>query len=172
MRFSFALASFALLQTTDVGTAAAGNWAPADRPVRPSAGAYTRCKYGKAREEIYSGRVSSAELPLADQRGLTADALLAGPRGRSLCANLLDDRLASPGRPVPGAWPDVLHAVRTGDTVRGASKLRECVGVAGLPGTPFDGSALLAGLQAAVDLAMYWQEPDAEDRGFAGEAAR
>ena len=62
--------------------------------------------------------------------------------------------------------------MRTGDTVRGASKLRECVGVAGLPGIPFDGSALLAGLQAAVDLAMYWQEPDAEDRGFAGEAAR
>ena len=42
----------------------------------------------------------------------------------------------------------------------------------GLSGAPFDGSALLAGLQAAADVAMYWQEPDAEDRGWAGEAAR
>jgi hypothetical protein len=83
---------------------------------------------------LYSGRVSSAERPLADQRGLTADALLAGPRGRSLCVNLL--------------------------------------GITGPPGTPFDASALLAGLQAAVDSARYWQEPDAEDQEFAGEAAR
>jgi hypothetical protein len=121
---------------------------------------------------IYSSRVSSAELPPAGQPGLTADALLAGPRGRSLCVNLLDDRLARPGRRVPGAWLDALHAARTGDTARCAGKLTECAGIAGLPGTPFDGSALLAGLQAAVDFASYWQEPDAEDRGFASVAAR
>ncbi|MGH3192865.1 MAG: hypothetical protein ACRDOL_37560 [Streptosporangiaceae bacterium] len=44
--------------------------------------------------------------------------------------------------------------------------------MADLSGTPFGGSALLAGLQAAVDFAWYWQEPDDEDRGFASEAAR
>lgn len=56
--------------------------------------------------------------------------------------------------------------------MRCAGKLTECARIAGLPGTPFDGRALLAGLVAAVDFASYWQEPDAEDRGFAGEAAR
>jgi hypothetical protein len=45
-------------------------------------------------------------------------------------------------------------------------------GIADLSGVPFDGSALLAGLRAAVDFASYWREPDAEDQGFAGEAAR
>jgi len=116
--------------------------------------------------------VSSAEFPPADQPGLTADALLAGPRGRSLCTNLLDDRLAARDRRVPGAWPDALHYLRMGDTVRTASKLGTCVDMADLSATPFDGNALLAGLQAAVDFAWYWQEPDEEDRGFAGEAAR
>jgi hypothetical protein len=76
--------------------------------------------------------VSAAELPLPDQPELTADALLAGPRGRSLCVNLLAD----------------------------------------LAGTPFDGKAMMAGLLAAVDFASYWQEPDAEDQGFASAAAR
>jgi hypothetical protein len=89
---------------------------------------------------IYCGHVSSAELPLPDQPGLTADALLAGPRGRSLCVDLLDDRLVGRGRQDSG--------------------------------TSFDGRALRAGLQAAVDSARYWQEPDAEEREFASEAAR
>lgn len=122
---------------------------------------------------IYSGHMSAAELPLPDdQPGLTADALLAGPRGRSLCANLLDDRLAPPSRRVPRAWLAALEAARTGDTGRCARKLTECAATAGLPSTPFDGSALLAGLQIAVDFASYWQEPNSEDQGFAGEAAR
>jgi hypothetical protein len=59
-----------------------------------------------------------------------------------------------------------------GDTVRSARKLSECTAIAGLPGTPLDGPALLKGLQAAVGFASYWQEPDDEDRGFASEAAR
>ena len=44
--------------------------------------------------------------------------------------------------------------------------------MAGLPGTPFDGSALMTSLRAAVDFAAYWQPPDEEDQGFAGEPAR
>src|SRR5215218_5602755 len=41
----------ALSATTDAGAAAPGKWAPANRPVRPSVGAYTRWKCGKVREE-------------------------------------------------------------------------------------------------------------------------
>lgn len=85
--------------------------------------------------------MSSPELPHADLPELTADALLAGPRGRSLCVSLLEER-------------------------------RECAEIADLSGTPLDGSALMAGLRAAVDSAWYWQEPDREDRGFASDALR
>jgi hypothetical protein len=118
--------------------------------------------------------VSSGELALPGEYGLTADALLAGPSGRSLCVNLLDDRLtASSGRRrVPRVWVDALSAVRDGNAKRSARKLSECARVAGLSGTPFDGSALLEGLLAAVNMASYWQEPDDEDQGFAAEAAR
>ncbi len=118
--------------------------------------------------------MSSAALASPGQPELTADALLAGPRGRSLCVNLLDDRLTAPSgrRRVPRAWVDALSAVRTGDAKRIAGKLSECAAVADLSGTPFDCSALMAGLQTAVDFASYWQEPDAEDKGFAREPAR
>lgn len=116
--------------------------------------------------------MASGELALPGRPGLTADALLAGPRGRSLCINLLDDRLSAVRRRVPRAWLDALRAVRTGDARRGARLLGECAGIAGLPGTPLDGSALMVGLQAAVDFASYWQEPDAEDQGFAADAGR
>ena len=37
--------------TTDAGAAAPGNWPPGGRPVRRPAGAYTRWKYDKVREE-------------------------------------------------------------------------------------------------------------------------
>ena len=40
------------------------------------------------------------------EHGLTADALLAGPLGRSLCVHLLDDRLTGPGGRVQRAWAD------------------------------------------------------------------
>jgi hypothetical protein len=40
--------------------------------------------------------VSSAELPGSGECKLTADALLAGPLGRLLRVNLLDDRLETP----------------------------------------------------------------------------
>jgi hypothetical protein len=65
-----------------------------------------------------------------------------------------------------------LHYVRAGDAERCARKLSECVRIADLPGIPFGGSALMAGLLAAVDFASYRKEPGAEDQGFAGEVAR
>ncbi len=104
--------------------------------------------------------------------GLTAEALLAGPRGRSLCVNLLDDRLTTPGGQVRRAWVDALHAARSGNAKRCARKLSECAAVADLSAFPFGGSSLLHGLVSAVDFASYWARPDAEDQGFAGEAAR
>jgi RNA polymerase sigma-70 factor (TIGR02960 family) len=45
----------------DAGAAAAGKWAPADRPVRPSAGAHTRWNCDQAREEG-DARVVTADL--------------------------------------------------------------------------------------------------------------
>jgi hypothetical protein len=92
---------------------------------------------------IYGDHVSSAELAFPGQPGLTADALLASPRGRSLCINLLDDRLTAPSgrRRVRRAWVDALSAVRDGNAKRIARKLSECTAVADLSGTPFDGSA-------------------------------
>lgn len=86
--------------------------------------------------------------------------------------NLLDDRLAAPGRRVRRAWLDALDAARSGDTARCAAKLAECTRTADLSDTPFDGDALMAGLVSAVEFAAYWAEPDAEDQGFAGESAR
>jgi hypothetical protein len=116
--------------------------------------------------------VSSADLALSDPSELTAEALLASPRGRSLCVNLLDDRLTAPGGRVRRAWVDAVHAARTSDVGRCARQITKCVGLADLSGAPFDESALLAGLLAVVDFASYRDEPDAEDRGFAHEAAR
>jgi hypothetical protein len=117
--------------------------------------------------------VSSLELAPPGERGLTADALLAGPRGRSLCVNLLGDRLTPPRGRVRGAWVDALQAIRDGAAKRSVRKLRECVRIADLSGIPFDSSALLAGLAGAVDHASYWGDPpDDEIHGFAGEAAR
>jgi hypothetical protein len=109
---------------------------------------------------------------LPGQPELTAGALLGGPRGRSLCVDLLDDRLAAPGRRVKRAWFDAVHAARMGHVKRSAKKLSKCAELADVSGTPFDDRALLAGLLAAVDFASYREKPDAEDRGFAGEAAR
>jgi len=116
--------------------------------------------------------VPPAELVPPGQPALTADALLAAPRGRSLCINLLDDRLAPPGRRARRAWLAAVGAAERGDGKRCARKLGQCVQIADLSVMPFGSGALLAGLLAAVGIAEYWQEPDAEDRGFAGDAAR
>jgi hypothetical protein len=116
--------------------------------------------------------MSPAEPPPFDHPRLTADALLASPRGRALCLQLLDDRLAAAGPEVEQTWLDALDAAAAGDTEGCARKLGECTRNAGLDGTPFDDSALLAALQDVVGGAVYWAEPDEEDRGFATGAAR
>jgi hypothetical protein len=131
---------------------------------RQHAGHVGRCAETKV------AHMSSADLELEGEHGLTADALLAGPRGRSLCINLLDDRLTAPGGRVRHEWADACSSAQHGHASDCARKVSECVQIAELSGTPFDASALMAGLTAAVDLASYWDEPDAEDRGFAADA--
>jgi RNA polymerase sigma-70 factor (TIGR02960 family) len=64
-----------LSATTDAGAAAPGNWSPANRPVRPSAGAHTRWKCGKVREEG-DARVVAADL-IARARAGDGDAFRA-----------------------------------------------------------------------------------------------
>jgi hypothetical protein len=103
---------------------------------------------------------------------LTAEALLAGPRGRDLCVNLLDDRLTDPDGEVARVWADALQAMRRGDPRRAVRRLSECVRLADLSGAPPDARALHAGLTATVDFASYWGRPDEEDRGSADPAAR
>jgi hypothetical protein len=116
--------------------------------------------------------VSSGGTASSGGPALTADALLAGPRGRELCVDLLDDRLTAPGRRVHRAWRAAADAALSGDVKRCVRKLTECVAIADPAGRPFDASVLMASLRAAVDFASYWGEPDAQDRAFAEPAAR
>lgn len=114
----------------------------------------------------------SAEPTFPGEHGLTADTLLAGPRGRELCVDLLDDRLTAPGGGVRREWSDACGYALHGAAKRCARKLSECVRIADPSGNPFDGSALMASLQVAVNVASYWDKPDAQDQGFADAAAR
>src|SRR6201996_4984331 len=110
--------------------------------------------------------------PPRDHPGLTADALLASPRGRSLCLQLLGDRLPAAGQQVEETWLDALDAARAGDSTDCARKLSESTRNADVDGTPFDDSALLAALEDVVSGAVSWAEPEEEDRGSAAAAAR
>jgi hypothetical protein len=76
---------------------------------------------------------------------LTADALLAGPRGRTLCVSLLDDRMISSDGRVQGAWADAFQATRAEDAQRCARRLSECVAIADLSAVPLGVSALATG---------------------------
>ncbi|MCZ2825951.1 MULTISPECIES: hypothetical protein [unclassified Modestobacter] len=96
-----------------------------------------------------------------------ADALLSGPRGRRLCAELL----ATPegrsvplwrwqSRAAPLAHPD--ERARARDDVRAALATTDLTAV-GSPGE------LVRALQATVDTARYWQEPDVVDEVLADD---
>jgi hypothetical protein len=97
--------------------------------------------------------------------------LLAGPRGRELCVDLLDDRLTALGGGVRREWSDACFYARHGPAKRCARKLAECVQVADPSGNPFDGNALMTSLQVAVNVASYWHRPAPQDQGFADAAA-
>lgn len=104
--------------------------------------------------------------------GLTADSLLAGPRGSRLCVELLDDRLTTPDGRVHKEWSAACSYAARADVQRCASKLSECARIADLPGRPLDARALMSGLQSVVDDASYWDEPDDQGRTFGHPAAR
>jgi hypothetical protein len=72
-------------------------------------------------------------------------------------------RASEPGEPGLPRWMP-----RSGDARRCARKLSKCTAIADLSVVPFDSSALMAGLVAAVDFAMPWCESGPEDQGFAG----
>lgn len=86
--------------------------------------------------------------------------LLSGPRGRRLCAELL---APLDGGAVPFWWPVLPERHAALDDVRAA-----------LPRTDLDAVAqqwrLDEALQASVDRAMYWQEPDEIDVVLADDA--
>ena len=86
-----------------------------------------------------------------------AESLLAGPRGRRLCAELLatpDGELGPPRRWDRLSLPitDPAEHARVLDDVRAALQATDLTAVA-LPG------GLQAALLASVDRAVYWQEP-------------
>jgi len=117
--------------------------------------------------------VFSAEPPVSGGHGLSPEALLAGPRGRRLCVDLLDDRLTALGGRVRREWADACYYARRPhrDARRCAGKLHECVRIADPAGSPFDGGTLMASLQMTVSGASYWEQPAGEDVGFADAAA-
>ena len=85
--------------------------------------------------------------------------LLAGPRGRRLCFELLGSDATGPpfwyGRPAPHVPIADVRAAGIEDL--GAALARTDLGAVGRP------ERLDAALQASVDRAMYWQEPDEVD---------
>ena len=93
--------------------------------------------------------------------------LLAGPRGRRLCWSLVD------AGDHPG-WDRVQDAAWAGDLTGLSDELAACVAHTDLASiaAETDEMELLAAVSASVDAAMYWQEPDDEDRALASQAVR
>jgi len=88
-----------------------------------------------------------------------AEALLAGPRGRRLCWELLTQT---------GGWeweepPDSAGAARLAEAL-GVAVARSDIGALGIAREP---ASFLLALADAVAWAMYWQEPDDRDRALA-----
>lgn len=92
-----------------------------------------------------------------------AEAVLQGPRGRRLCAAVLTTRSLE-------LWEQVARAgIEPGDTDL-QSQLTESLSEAEVTTTAYEESpgAFLPALREVVRWAVYWQEPDAEDRLLAG----
>jgi len=106
---------------------------------------------------------------------VTAETLLAGPRGRRLCWTLLWHGLAHDVRQ-PDSWIQVWQAVHSGDLSGCLDAFSSCVAWADPAALAADPATVFEALGAAVSEARYWQEPDAEDQALAaaevGEALR
>ena len=114
--------------------------------------------------------------------GLSADALLAGPRGRRLCLELALSQRNTESVATEALRSAAFYAGYGLDPGRGVSRVLFGPGAderSGPPRAPSqqevarlldelplpscDERTLLLALQAAVDRAMYWQDPDGED---------
>jgi hypothetical protein len=96
---------------------------------------------------------------------LTAEALLAGPRGRRLCWELVNDALTSGPEP-PACWNGVWQAMHAGDLSGRLDDFSVCVARASPVALAADPAAVLPALRRSVGSARYWQEPDAEDQAL------
>src|ERR1700742_4132646 len=97
---------------------------------------------------------------------VTAEALLGGPRGRRLCWSVLGRSLADDARAAE-SWTQVWWAARGGDLSRCLDELASLVARAGLLTCVARPGAVFTALAESVATAMYWQEPDQEDRALA-----
>ena len=114
--------------------------------------------------------------------GLSADDLLAGPRGRRLCLQLALSQRTVESEATEALRSAAFYAAYDLDPGRGTSRVLFGPGAderSGPPPAPSpqevarlldevplpscDERTLLLALQAAVDRAMYWQDPDGED---------
>ena len=101
---------------------------------------------------------------------LTADGLLAAPRGRLLCWNLLSAGLADDIRDSP-AWLLAWRGINAGDLSGRVDALASIVARADPGALAADSATVLEALGWTVDAAGYWGEPGAEDRALASAAA-
>lgn len=97
---------------------------------------------------------------------LTADALLAGPRGRRLCWTALWLGLDAVARQ-SAAWAPAWEAVTSGDLAGRLDQFAAGVALADPAALAGDEAAVFEALGWTVDVAQYWGEPDAEDRALA-----
>jgi hypothetical protein len=101
---------------------------------------------------------------------LTAEALLAGPRGRRLCWTLLWLGL-DPSARESAAWSPAWEAVMSGDLSERMDEFAAGVALADPAALAGDEATVFEALGWTVGTAQYWGEPDAEDRALAAPGA-
>jgi hypothetical protein len=96
---------------------------------------------------------------------LTAEALLAGPRGRRLCWELL--RAGLPDSFAEShAWVELWTVAYAGDLSGHVTELAGAVSRVDLVALAADSATVLQALRMSVDRARYWQGPDGEDQAL------
>jgi hypothetical protein len=100
---------------------------------------------------------------------LTADGLLAAPRGRLLCWSVLQVGLADDLRDLP-AWLLAWEGVNAGDLSGRVDALMSIVTLADPAALVADSATVLEALAWTVDTAGSWGEPGPEDRALASDA--
>ncbi|TVZ01045.1 hypothetical protein EAS64_32570 [Trebonia kvetii] len=101
---------------------------------------------------------------------VTADELLAGPRGRLLCWAVLQVGLADDLRDLP-AWPRAWEGLNGGDLSGRVDALASIVARTDLASLAASSGTVLEALGWTVDAAGYWGQPGPEDRALASDAA-